>query len=43
MYAHSYAESMMGMIDASIKNNGKETHTLYQYYDGITKDMDVSI
>ena len=35
----TYAELMMGMIDASIDNNGKETNTLYQYYDEITKDM----
>ena len=36
----SYAELMMGMIDASIDNDGEETNTLYQYYDEITKDTD---
>ena len=39
----SYAELMMGMIDASIDNNGEETNTLYQYYDEITKDTDDGI
>ena len=39
----SYAELMIGMIDARIDNNSKETNTLYQYYDEITKDMDISI
>ena len=34
---------MMGMIDASIDNNGEETNTLYQYYDEITKDTDDGI
>ena len=34
---------MMGMIDASIDNDGEETDALYQYYDEITKDMDDSI
>ena len=34
---------MVGMIDASIDNDSKETNSLYQYYDEITKDMDISI
>ena len=39
----SYAELMMGMIDASIDNDGEETNTLYQYYDEIMKDTDDGI
>ena len=39
----SYAELMMGMIDASIDNDGEETNALYQYYNEITKDTDDGI
>ena len=39
----SYAELMMGMIDASIDNDGEENNTLYQYYDEIMKDTDDGI
>ena len=37
----SYAESLMGMLNAGLDNDGMETDTLHAYYDKISKDSDV--
>ena len=35
----SYAESLMGMLEASLDNDGMETNALHAFYDEITKDL----
>ena len=37
----SYAESLMGMLDTGLDNDGMETDTLHAYYDEISKNCDV--
>ena len=37
----SYAESLMGMLDAGLDNDGMDTDALHVYYDEISKDSDV--
>ena len=37
----SYAESLVGMLDAGLDNDGMETNALHAYYDKISKDSDV--
>ena len=34
----SYAELLMGMLDAGLNNEGVETNALHVYYDEITMD-----
>ena len=36
----SYSESLLGMLEASMDNDGMETNALHAYYDEITKDCD---
>ena len=37
----SYVESLMGMLDAGLDNDGMKTDALHAYYDEISKDSDV--
>ena len=37
----SYAESLMGMLNAGLDNDSMETDALHAYYDEISKDCDV--
>ena len=37
----SYAESLMGMLDAGLDNDGMETDMLCAYHDEISKGCDV--
>ena len=36
----SYAELLMGMLDAGLDNDSMETDALHAYYDEISKDCD---
>ena len=35
----SYAESLMGILDAGLDNDGMEMNTLHAYYDEISGDV----
>ena len=37
----SYVESLMGMLDTGLDNDGMKTDALHAYYDEISKDSDV--